>query len=368
MIVYGKKLTQIPPELCSVADYEKRAKELIAPDIWEYIDSGAGDDISRNKNLLSYNDIQIWNRVLRDVSQGHTRCKLNGLELPHPIILGPVAHQKLVDPAGEIATAQAASATDTLMVTSTLASHTLEEIAENSSQYRWFQLYWQNDREQSLALLRRAEKLAYKAIVITVDVPINGLRRRIQRADFSLPQDAAAINIQNANMPLAIAEGQSEIFQGWMSTAPTWEDIAWLISETTLPVYIKGILHPDDAEQAAKAGATGIIISNHGGRALDGVPSPLTVLPLIRKAIGNDIPLLIDGGIRQGSDVFKAIAFGANAVCLGRPQFYGLAVAGALGVAHIIKLLRQELEVTMALAGCATLTDINSSCIFQGNN
>ncbi|MET1255536.1 alpha-hydroxy acid oxidase [Aliikangiella maris] len=360
---YTQKLSNIPPEICSVSDYERQAKDMVEKDIWAYIDSGSGDEICKNNNLNAFSSYQIWNRVLRNLSQGNTRCTFADVTLPHPIILGPVAHQKLTDPDGELATSQAAAATDSIMVVSTLASYSLEKIAECSSQYNWFQLYWQGNRQNTLALLQRAINANYQAVVITVDVPVNGLRRRIQRSGFSMPLEASAANIQTPPQPNIYADWQSEIFQGWMANAPQWDDIAWLISQSQLPVYIKGILHPHDAKMAQEIGATGIIVSNHGGRALDCAPSPLSVLPLIRQQTGKDFPVLLDSGIRQGSDIFKAIALGANAVLIGRPQLFGLIVAGALGVAHIIKLLRQELEVTMALAGCATLADIDQTCL-----
>jgi 4-hydroxymandelate oxidase len=362
-----QKLTQIPPELCSLEDYANLARAVLPDDVWAYIDSGSAAEQTLQRNHKAFEGLQIWNRVLADLKHGHTRCRLGQFKLAHPIILGPVAHQKLVDPAGELATAQAAEATDSLMVVSNLASQPLAEVAAAGNGLKWFQLYWQGSRTDSHALVQRAEQAGYQAIVLTVDVPVNGVRRRIQQAGFELPMAAAAINVKTDPMPVIEPPGASEVFQGWMVRAPVWDDVAWLVKQTGLPVYLKGVLHPQDVTQARSIGVAGVVLSNHGGRALDGCPSPLDVLPLIRSVVGDDWPVLMDGGIRQGGDVFKAIARGASAVMLGRPQMHGLAVAGALGVAHLIKLLRQELEVTMALAGCATLADIDASCLFKLN-
>lgn len=365
MIEYPQKLTSIPPNFCSIKDYEEAAKKALPHPIWEYISSGSADETTLQNNLRVFQGIRLWNRVLKDLTNGNTKTRFLNQDFNHPILLGPVAHQKLVDPDGELATAQAADATDTCMVVSTLASHTLEDIASQGQARLWFQLYWQSTRERSLELVWRAEEAGYQALVVTVDAPINGLRRRIQRTGFSVPPEAASANTTAENIQFKIQTHESEIFQGWMSQAPTWEDIAWLIKQTKLPVVLKGILNPLDAEKAESLGAQAIVLSNHGGRSLDNTPSPLEVLPYIRANLGHEFPLLLDGGVRQGSDVFKALALGANAVFIGRPQLYGLTVAGALGVAHLIQTLKQELEVTMALAGCASLKDINKECLFE---
>lgn len=365
MLDYPPPLQQIPPHICSLEDYRREAQARLSEPVWAYIDSGSGDQRSLQRNRQAFNQYGIWSRVLQAVQQGHSRTTLLGQTLPHPIMLAPVAHQKLLHPDGELATAEAADATDTAMMVSTLASQPLAEIAARSRSPLWFQLYWQGQRQRSLQLLQQAEQAGFSAIVITLDVPINGLRRQIQRSGFVMPIEAAAVNVAGELQPPAINAGESAVFQGWMATAPQWDDIAWLIEQSPLPVVLKGILHPADSLRAQQLGAAAVILSNHGGRALDEVPAAFEVLPQHRQQLGNDYPLLIDGGIRQGSDVFKALALGANAVLLGRPQLYGLAVAGALGVAHQIQLLRQELEVTMALAGCATLEQITPECLYQ---
>jgi isopentenyl diphosphate isomerase/L-lactate dehydrogenase-like FMN-dependent dehydrogenase len=282
-------------------------------------------------------------------------------------MLAPVAFQKMAHADGEVGTAKAASALDIGMMVSTLSSQSMEEVSEQLNTPKWFQLYWQLDRDFNLALVHRAQKAGYQAIVVTVDSAIHGIRNRAQRAKFELPEDIKAVNLAD-RPPLpskTFTPDQSIVFQGMMSEAPTWDDIAWLIEKSPLPVVIKGVLHPSDALKAKQIGAQGVIVSNHGGRTLDCVPSALEVLPMIRQVVGEEYTVLLDGGIQRGTDIFKALALGADAVLLGRPQFYALAVGGAAGVAHMLRILREELEVAMALAGTANITDINETLLLK---
>lgn len=206
----------------------------------------------------------------------------------------------------------------------------------------------------------------YTALVVTVDVPVSGLRNRAQRAGFEMPSCTQMANLKAMpqSRQVSLAADASIIFQGLMTAAPGWKDIAWLATQTRLPVILKGISHPDDARRALDMGMSGVVVSNHGGRSLDGLPAGIHALPAVRKAVGEEFTVLMDGGIRRGTDVFKAIALGANAVLVGRPQVHALAVAGALGVAHMLRLLRDELEMTMALAGCATIGSITPAALF----
>lgn len=290
---------------------------------------------------------------------------LPGGDFPHPLLLAPVALQKLVHPQGELETARAAEAVGSCMISSTLSSFSLEELAQAAGPGKWFQLYFQSRREVTLDLVRRAEAAGYGAIVLTLDAAIQVLSLRALRAGFQMPIDVAPANLKKYPQPerRVLDAGQSGIFQGMMREAPAWADVDWLLSNTTLPVWIKGVLHPEDALALKNRGVAGLVVSNHGGRSLDGAPASLNVLAAIRAAVGADYPLLLDGGIRSGTDVFKALALGANAVLIGRLQVYALAVAGALGVAHMLKLLCEELEVCMALAGCATLADIRGAAL-----
>jgi isopentenyl diphosphate isomerase/L-lactate dehydrogenase-like FMN-dependent dehydrogenase len=356
-----------PTDALCVADYQRLAKDVLPHGIYEYIYGGGGDELTIKQNRTALDAIQLWPRVLNDVTHGTTATSVLGESWRSPIMLAPVAFQCMAHEEGEIATARAASALETGMMVSTLASHTIESISEKLTSPKWFQLYWQLDRGFNLELVGRAEKSGYTALVVTVDSAIHGIRNRAQRANFALPDRVTAVNLVN-RPPLpsnAFTRDQSIVFQGMMSEAPTWEGIAWLIKQTSLPVLIKGILHPADAIKAKSIGAKGVVVSNHGGRTLDCVPSAIDVLPIIRHAVGEDFTVLMDGGVQRGTDVFKAVAFGANAVLIGRPQIYALAVAGAAGVAHMLRILREELEVAMALAGTATIEDIGPASIYK---
>lgn len=350
-------LGTIPPEIHCAGDYELLAPRFMATPSHEYVAGGCGRDVTVAANTAAFAQWAIYPRLLRDVTAGHTRSSIAGIPFEHPVMLAPVAFQKLAHPQGEIDTARAAQATDTCMVVSTLSSTALEDIA---GPRRWFQLYFQPRRDDTLSLVARAEAAGYQAIVVTLDATIQTASARALRAGFRMPEQCVAANVRGqwAPAPIELGERDSRIFQGAMRDAPTWDDLAWLITQTSLPVWVKGVLHPDDAVALRDMGVAGIVVSNHGGRSLDGAPASLDALPAIRGALGDGFPLLFDGGIRSGSDVFKALALGADAVMIGRLQLYALAVAGALGVAHMIKLLREELEVCMALAGCATLDQI----------
>ena len=360
-----RHMNQLPSDLVSVSDFERYAKAALPSSIYEYISGGGADEVSLKRNRTAFDEWMILPRVLSDVTQGGTQTKILDEALRHPIMLAPVAFQKMVHPQAELATLEAADCLDTKMVVSTLATVELEELAQASSEKHWFQLYFQENREFTLSLVKRAEAAGYSKLVVTVDAPLHGIRNRAQRAGFVLPEGVEALNLK-ARPPLprkSLEPSESVVLQGMMSEAPTWQDIEWLLTQTKLPVIIKGILHPDDARLAKEKGIAGIVVSNHGGRTLDCVPSALDMLAEIRKIVGQDYPLILDGGIERGTDIFKAIALGANAVMIGRPQIYALAVAGALGVASMLRILREELEVTMALAGTPRIADIHFNAL-----
>lgn len=352
----------VPADIVRASDYAQLATDKLDSDMCAYINGGAGDELTLADNQSAFDRIRILPKVLQDFATAGTRCTVLEQTLSAPLLLGPVAFQKLVHPEGELASVAAADALGCGFVTSTLSSYPLEQIALGTESIKWFQLYWQPQRDDVLALARRAEHSGYQALVVTVDAPVTALRYREQRSGFSMPADIRAVNLDGVAQPLPIIDdGESPVLNGVMACSPRWEDLVWLREHTTLPIILKGILHPDDAKTAMTCGMDGVIVSNHGGRSLDGVPATISMLADVRAAVGDAFTVLLDGGIRRGSDVFKALALGADAVLVGRLQIQALAVAGALGVAHMLRLLLQELEVTMALAGCPTITAIDAS-------
>lgn len=365
------RLGTLAPEIVSLADHERHAQARLAPGAWAYFSGGAGDEITLAANRSAWAQIALLPRVLRPLAGGHTRIELLGRTVAHPILLAPVAYQRMAHPDGELASACAASALGAGMVLSTQASTRLEAVAQAISGDSgrgplWFQLYLQADRGLTLELVRRAEQAGYEALVLTVDAPCHGARDRERRAGFRLPAGVSAVNLQNAARaaPAApLAPGQSALFDGLLQHAPTWADVQWLQANTRLPLLLKGLLHPADARQAQALGAAGLIVSNHGGRTLDTALASANALAAIVQAVGGALPVLADGGIRRGTDVLKAIALGASAVLIGRPAIWGLANAGAAGVAHVLRLLRDELEIAMALTGCATLADASPALL-----
>ncbi len=292
-------------------------------------------------------------RPLCDVRNGHTRTDLFGEPLAHPIVLAPIAYQRLYHPDGELASMMAADAQDGQAVISTLASRTFECIAQAAGRPLWFQLYWQGERASTRRVLERALAAGVRVVVFTVDAPV-------KQGALALPAGISAVNLDSQPKPVSTGAGQSIVFDGWMAQAPTWDDLAWLRDQTTLPLVIKGVLHPDDAIRAANLGCDGVIVSNHGGRVLASAPSGMSALPAIVEAVGKRIPVLLDSGVDSGRDVYCALSEGARAVLIGRPYIWGLAGNGAMGVAHVIRMLRDELEHCMALCGKADLGAIRS--------
>ena len=358
-------LSAIPADLVSAADYQRHARQRLDENALAYLEGGAADELTCQANLQVWQDWALLPRMLRDLRGGHTRCRLLGQELQHPILLAPVAYQKLFHAEGELATAMAAGVMGGAAVLSSFASTSLEAVAEVAQGALWFQLYWQGDGERTLALAERAAAAGYQALVLTVDAPVSGVRNREQRAGFQLPDGIRAVNVEEALRLPELQPGQSAVFDGLLALAPRWDEVAWLCRHSPLPVLLKGILHPADARQAMQAGAAGVIASNHGGRVLDSQLPAVKMLPAIRQAVGAEALLLVDGGIRRGTDVLKAIALGADAVLIGRPYVHALATAGALGVAHLLKLLREELEVGMALCGCRELAELSPELLVR---
>lgn len=356
---------EIPQDAVALSDYGRIAATRLPPMVSSWLDGAAADGITHAANLQAWSRIRLKGRVLADMRGASTGLSLLGLDLEHPVLLAPVAYHRLAHPEGEHATALGAAATGTVMTVSTLASALIEDIAGRAQGPLWFQLYFQARREDTETLLARAETAGYRAIVVTVDAPVK-LRNTEVRIGFRLPDGVAAVNTAGFPGPkLREIPGRSPAFLGLLDVAPRWEDIAWLRSRTRLPILLKGITAPEDALRAIDAGVDGLVVSNHGGRVLDTLPASAEILPAIAAAVQGQVPLICDGGIRRGSDVVKALALGATAVMVGRPQLHALAVGGARGVAHMITILRAELEVAMALTGCHTLGAIKRGLIWD---
>lgn len=361
-------MSAIPLDIVALDDYARHAAQVMRPEVRAYVDGAGADGQTHQANLSAWGQIRLMGRALRDMSGATTALRLLGQDLEHPLILAPVAYHGLVHDGQEHATALGAAATATVMTLSTQAGLPLEEIAAQAQGPLWFQLYMQSRREDSLALVRRAEAAGYGALVVTVDAPVNGLRNEEQRAGFALPEGLWARNLDGLHRPVVQAQpGRAATFLGLLDGAPTWDDIAWLRAQTALPVLLKGITNPADARRAIETGADGIVVSNHGGRVLDSLPSTAEILPLIAAEVGGQIAVLCDGGIRRGTDVLKALALGADAVMIGRPQIHALSVAGAAGVAHMLTILRAELEVAMALTGCRNLSEITPEVLWPSD-
>lgn len=361
-----------PPRPVNLADHEALARAHLPQDRWAYLCGGAADEITASGNTQAWQSIGLLPRVLRSMAGGHTRIELLGRQWPHPVLIAPMAYQRLAHPQGEAATALAAAVLGAGLVLSTQTSVSMQEVAslvlpEATRGPLWFQLYLQKDRGLTLDLVQQAEAAGFEALVLTVDAPVQGVRDGERRTGFRLPPDVRAVHLppRSPQAPRTEDGGGSALFDGLLPHAPDWNDVQWLRAHTRLPLLLKGITHPDDACLALAHGADGIIVSNHGGRTLDTVPPTARLLPAIVDAVQGAAPVLVDGGIRRGTDVLKAMALGASAVLVGRPVLHGLANGGAQGVAHVIRLLRDELEVAMALTGCRHLSDVHASLLAQ---
>jgi 4-hydroxymandelate oxidase len=302
-----------------------------------------------------------------DVSRRNSGTELFGCKLRMPIIAAPTAFHRLAHADGELATAKACANSGTIMVVSSLSTTLVERIRESTEGELWFQLYINKDRQFTRDLVNRVENLGYRALMVTVDTPEWGRRERDVRNGFHLPEGLSAINLVPSN-ECGVEIGQSGSGMGqaftWMLDASvTWKDLEWLCSLTKLPVLVKGVCRSDDAVKCMDHGAAGIVVSNHGARQMDGAPATIEALPPIADAVDGRVPILIDGGIRRGVDVLKALALGASAVQIGRPILWGLAANGQAGVEQVFKMLQQEFDLAMALAGCPDLKSITRDLI-----
>jgi 4-hydroxymandelate oxidase len=346
-------------EPVSLQDFEEAARRRLPSSVFDFIAGGAADEITIRWNREAFDRLRLQPRVLVDVTQVDTRVKLLGLDLPHPIVLAPVAYQKLAHPKGELAAARGAGAAGAVFVVSSSSTVSVEEIAKASTSPLWFQLYVQPDKGMNRELLQRAQAAGCRAACVTVDTPVLGPRNREQRAGFRLPP-GLTVPMNPQNLKARSAAGSPK------RVSVTWTDIEEFRLMSSMPVLLKGILHPDDADQAARLGVAGIIVSNHGGRNLDTAPATIDALPAVADRVGGRIPVIVDGGIRRGTDVVKALALGAAAVQIGRPYVYGLAVDGADGVSRVVQILKAELEMALALVGRPRIASLDRSVVGGG--
>ncbi|MFZ2988662.1 alpha-hydroxy acid oxidase [Ideonella sp.] len=345
----------------NLADFEAAARERLSPQAWAYFSGAAADEHTLAANRSDWAAHRLLPRVLRPLSGSSTAINMGGLTLAHPIFLAPVACQRMAHPEGERATAMAAAAQGAGMILSSQSSVAVEAVAaamaEPGAGPLWFQLYWQAQREATLALVRRAEAAGCQTLVLTVDAPVHGVRDRERRAGFEIPPGISAVHLAGLPPP-------PDSLTALLAAAPSWDDVAWLRQQTRLPLWLKGVLHADDARQAADSGCVdGLIISNHGGRTLDSTVSTAWALPRVAEALNGRLPLIVDGGIRRGTDVLKALALGAHAVAVGRPQVFALADDGAMGVARMLRLLRDEFAIALALCGCRSPDDVSRALL-----
>ncbi len=352
----------------NLLELEGRAQRLLSQTAYDFYAGGSGDEVTLRENRAAYERITLLPRVLVDVSIRKMDTTVLGEPVSMPILIAPMAFQCLAHPEGEVATAKAAGAAETLMTLSTNATSSIEEVLAVATGPVWFQIYVFKDKAISAALVKRAEAAGCKAIILTVDSPVLGRRDRDARNPFKLPDNLSLKNLPPACLH-KIADGMAGSalvdLASLYDPALTWKDIEWLAGITKLPVLVKGILRADDALLAIEHGVSGIIVSNHGARQLDTTPATISVLPEIADAVAGKVELYIDGGVRRGTDVLKALAYGARAVFVGRPILWGLSVAGESGVTSVLEMLRQEFDLTMALCGCPTLTAITRDLVRQ---
>lgn len=352
---------------CSVKELAEIAKEKMSDGAFGYVDSGAGAEETMRKNEASFSKYAIVPRFLNDVSKVDMSVTLFGRTYPTPLLIAPVGMQKIAHEEGDLATARAAKKFGVPFIQSTVSSYSIEEISEETGDSpKWFQVYWTSqDDDITYSMVKRAEEAGYEAIVLTVDTVILGWREEDVRNRYSpLMQGFGKANYETD--PVFQASLQANDFESVVHAvaenvnhpALNWEKVKELRKRTALPILLKGILHPEDAKLAIENGMDGIIVSNHGGRQLDGVIASIDALPSIVEAVGRKIPVLFDSGIRRGSDALKAIALGADGVCLGRPIVYGLAAGGQKGVEHVLKNICDEMKVSLALAGATKIKEI----------
>lgn len=343
-------------------EIEQLGRSRLAPMARDYYASGANDEITLDRNREAFDRATLWYRVLAGVGERDTATTVLGTPLALPVMVAPTAFHRLATDAGEAATARAASGAGSVMINSTLSTTAVEDVVAAASTPVWFQLYIYRDRAATRALVQRAEQAGCQALVLTVDAPLLGRRERDVRNRFRLPDGLRIENMLAAGLEALPQDtgdsGLAAYFASLLDPGLDWSDVDWLCSITHLPVVIKGLVRADDARRAVDHGASAVVVSNHGARQLDTAPATLDALPDVAAAVGDDVEVLLDGGVRRGTDVLKALACGARAVLLGRPVLWGLAAGGERGAARVLELLHAEVDLAMALAGCDRVADI----------
>lgn len=366
--VYLRGMAGHSPRLSTdLVTLEAAAREVMSPTAYGYVAGNAGTGTTGGSNRAAFDRQRLVPRMLRGAADRDLSVTLFGQRLSAPVLLAPVAAQTVAHPEGELATVRGAKVTDVPFVLSTLASRSLEEVAAAAgSQPRWFQLYWPADRAVAESLVRRAETNGYTALVLTVDAPTFGYRpSELDHAHLPFLHGAGLANFTGdpafrAGLPEDADDKAVALHWAGISANPslTWDELPWLRDLTDMPILVKGVLHPDDAREAISRGMDGLVVSNHGGRQLDGAIAALDALPTIRAAVGDSVPVLMDSGIRSGSDALKALALGADAVMLGRPYLYGLALDGQQGVEHVLRCFLADLDLALALTGHESVADL----------
>ena len=354
----------MPP--LTIDEYEALARERLERSAYDYYAGGAGEERTLGANRDAFNAITLRPRVLVDVSAIDTRTTILGEGIDLPVMLAPTAFNRLAHPDGEMAAARAARAAGTIMIGSTLSTCSLEEVSTACDGPMWFQLYVYKDRAFTQELVARAERCGYRALVLTVDTPLLGRRYRDVRNNFVLPEGITMKNFEAA-MTNAARWGAHSSFSSYVhdlfDATLSWSAVEWLRGQTNLPILVKGILTAEDARLAVDAGVSGVIVSNHGGRQLDGAVASIEALPEVVDGVAGRVEVLMDGGVRRGTDVLKALALGARAVCIGRPYLWALAAAGEEGVRDVLRILREELALAMALSGRPAVAAIDRSLV-----
>jgi len=352
--------------LLNIDDYHRAARARLPKDVLDYYEGGALDEITLRENTAGWERLKLYYHVLAGVGTRDLSTTILGQSISLPIGIAPMAFQKLACAAGEIATANAAKSVGTLFILSSFSNTAMESVLPQAASPRWFQLYVYKDRAITEELVHRAEAAGAEAIVVTADAPGLGTRERDMRNSFRLPDDLALENLVplgKGNFPKVTGSALAAYVRENFKSDLKFEDLDWLCGCTRLPIIVKGVCRGDDARRAAEHGAKAVVVSNHGGRQLDTAPATCEALSAVAAAVGDLCEIYVDGGIRRGSDVLKAIALGARAVLLGRPILWGLCVGGAQGATDVLEILRRELDEAMLLCGCTELGNINRSLL-----